>query len=160
VDHHAGAAGGAVAVLVRDDRRDGEAAALRLAGRVVQVLVAGAERQHAGRQGEDGVGGAVAPAEVRGVRVQRARGGERGADGGRVILVDGRRAGRQHHAGRGHVVDHHAGAGGARGAVIVGDRGAHGIRRVARPVVQVLVRGAEGGHPRGQGQGGGRRAVA
>src|SRR5262249_18879211 len=56
---------------------------------------------------------------------------------------------------RGHVVNRHGGGGGPRGAVVVGHHDADGVDVRGRPagvVVQVLVRGAEGQHARGEGQ--------
>src|SRR5262249_35596352 len=142
---------------------DREAAALRLAGRVVQVPVTGAEGEHAGAEVEDGVGGTVPPADVHRVRIPRAGVGDGAGHGGGVVLVDGGRAGRQPHAGGRHVADNHNGAARAAVAVLVGhhggDREAAAVR-LAGGVVEVPVAGAERQHVGGQVQDGVGRAVA
>src|SRR5207248_1966181 len=88
VDPDGGVAAAAVAVLVRDRRAHGEGAAVRRARRVIEVLVTRAERQHAGGQTQNRVRRAVAPGDVHGVRVQRARVREGPGHRRGFVLVD------------------------------------------------------------------------
>src|SRR5262249_47649372 len=127
VNGDVGAAGGAGVVLVGDGGAYREGS---VTGIVVEILMTGAESQHARGQVEGRVSGAIAPVDHDRVRVLGARIAETAADGRRVVLVDRRRAGAQRHTRRRHVVDRDRGRGGCAGAVLVGDGGADGEGRV------------------------------
>src|SRR5262249_38266815 len=119
----------------------------RAGGVVVEVLVRLTEGGRPGRVGESLRRRAVAPIENRSERGLGAGGVDVAADRGAAVLVDGRGDGHVLQDG-GDVVDGHAGAGGGRAGVVVGQRQAHGVavrRRAGVVVVGVLVCLAERG---------------
>jgi len=64
--------------------------------------------------------------------------------GGRLVLVDGYRA--QGDTRRGYVLHCHGGGGGGSCSILVRHCNVDGVGGIRRPVVQVLVRGAEAQH--------------
>src|SRR5439155_153577 len=119
---------------------------------LVQVLVAyAAETQDSPAQVERGVAAAVAPVDHGRVRVERARIGERSAQRGGVVFIDGRGTEAQLYVGRCHVVDGDAGARRPVHAVLIGDGDCDGEAAAAGRLIEVLVvDGAELQGPRGQ----------
>src|SRR5262249_18311297 len=119
----------------------------RAGGVVVQVLVAGGEGGHAGGQGQRGGTLARPPGDDHRVGVQGPGVGDRPEEGQVADVVDRPRL--QGDRRRGQVVQRRRGTGGGRSAVIVCDGDTDRVvvrRRAGRVVVQVLVRGSEGGN--------------
>src|SRR5207244_1707660 len=122
---------------------------------VIQVLVASAEGEHTGRQGERGRAFARTPGENDGERVLRPGIGKAAVERDRAVLVDRGGAENEGDIDWRHVVDRHTRVSPVRTRRSFDLRYVNRVRvgwRPGRIVIQVLVAGAEVEHAGRQGE--------